>query len=82
MRRPPRTAKECPKRDIAGVLHRLENLAGLAFATSAMPRATLVDVQGQLIRPLTATGVQLYGPRPGPVMPRWRHPWRPPLAPP
>ena len=31
MRRPPRTAMECPKRDIAGVLHRLENLTGVGF---------------------------------------------------
>ena len=31
MRRPPRAAMECPKRDIAGVLHRLENLTGVGF---------------------------------------------------
>ena len=31
MRRPPRAARECPKRDIAGVLHRLENLTGVGF---------------------------------------------------
>ena len=31
MQRPPRTAMECPKRDIAGVLHRLENLTGVSF---------------------------------------------------
>ena len=31
MRRPPHTAMECPKRDIAGVLHRLENLTGVGF---------------------------------------------------
>ena len=31
MQRPPRAAMECPKRDIAGVLHRLENLTGVGF---------------------------------------------------
>ena len=31
MWRLPRTAMECPKRDIAGVLHRLENLTGVGF---------------------------------------------------
>ena len=31
MRRPPHAAMECPKRDIAGVLHRLENLTGVGF---------------------------------------------------
>ena len=31
MRRPPCTARECPKWDIAGVLHRLENLTGVGF---------------------------------------------------
>ena len=31
MRRPPRAARECPKWDIAGVLHRLENLTGVSF---------------------------------------------------
>ena len=31
MQRPPRAAMECPKRDIAGVLHRLENLIGVGF---------------------------------------------------
>ena len=31
MRRPPRAAMECPKWDIAGILHRLENLTGVGF---------------------------------------------------
>ena len=31
MWRPPYTAMECPKQDIAGVLHRLENLSGVGF---------------------------------------------------
>ena len=31
MWRPPRAAMECPKWDIAGVLHRLENLTGVSF---------------------------------------------------
>ena len=31
MWRPPRAAMECPKWDIAGVLHRLENLTGVGF---------------------------------------------------
>ena len=31
MQRPPCTAMECPKQDIAGVLHRLENLTGVGF---------------------------------------------------
>ena len=31
MWRPPRTAMECPNQDIAGVLHRLENLTGVSF---------------------------------------------------
>ena len=31
MRRPPRTATDCPNQDIAGVLHRLENLTGVGF---------------------------------------------------
>ena len=31
MWRPPRTAMECPTQDIAGVLHRLENLTGVSF---------------------------------------------------
>ena len=31
MQRPPCTARECPKRDIAGVLHRLENLTRVGF---------------------------------------------------
>ena len=31
MQRPPHAAMECPKRDIAGVLHRLENLTGVGF---------------------------------------------------
>ena len=31
MWRPPQTAMECPKWDIAGVLHRLENLTGVGF---------------------------------------------------
>ena len=31
MRRPPRTAMECPKRDIAGILHRLENFTRVGF---------------------------------------------------
>ena len=31
MLRPPRAAMECPKGDIAGVLHRLENLTGVGF---------------------------------------------------
>ena len=31
MRRPPRTAMECPKWDIAGVLHRLKNLTRVGF---------------------------------------------------
>ena len=31
MWRPPHAAMECPKRDIAGVLHRLENLTGVGF---------------------------------------------------
>ena len=31
MQRPPHAAMECPKRDIAGVLHRLENLTGVDF---------------------------------------------------
>ena len=31
MRRPPHAAMECPKRDIAGVIYRLENLTGVGF---------------------------------------------------
>ena len=31
MRRPPRTATDCPNQDIVGVLHRLENLTGVGF---------------------------------------------------
>ena len=31
MWRPPRTATDCPNQDIAGVLHRLENLTGVGF---------------------------------------------------
>ena len=31
MRRPPRTATDCPNEDIVGVLHRLENLTGVGF---------------------------------------------------
>ena len=31
MRRPPRTATDCPNQDIAGVLHRLENLTRVGF---------------------------------------------------
>ena len=31
MRRPPRAATDCPHKDIAGVLHRLENLTGVGF---------------------------------------------------
>ena len=31
MWRPPRTAMDCPNQDIAGVLHRLENLTGVGF---------------------------------------------------
>ena len=31
MQRPPHTARECPKQDIAGVLHRLENLTRVSF---------------------------------------------------
>ena len=31
MRRPPRAALDCPNQDIAGVLHRLENLTGVGF---------------------------------------------------
>ena len=31
MRRPPRAATSCPSQDIAGVLHRLENLTGVGF---------------------------------------------------
>ena len=31
MRRPPHAATDCPNQDIAGVLHRLENLTGVGF---------------------------------------------------
>ena len=31
MRKPPRTATSCPSQDMAGVLHRLENLTGVGF---------------------------------------------------
>ena len=31
MWRPPRAAMDCPNQDIAGVLHRLENLTGVGF---------------------------------------------------
>ena len=31
MQRPPHTATDCPNQDIAGVLHRLENLTGVGF---------------------------------------------------
>ena len=31
MWRPPRAATDCPNQDIAGVLHRLENLTGVGF---------------------------------------------------
>ena len=31
MRRPPHAAMECPKQNMAGVLHRLENLTGVGF---------------------------------------------------
>ena len=31
MRRPPHAAMDCPNQDIAGVLHRLENLTGVGF---------------------------------------------------
>ena len=31
MRRPPHIAMDCPNQDIAGVLHRLENLTGFGF---------------------------------------------------
>ena len=31
MQRPPRAAMDCPNQDIAGVLHRLENLTGVGF---------------------------------------------------
>ena len=31
MRRPPCVATDCPNQDIAGVLHRLENLTGVGF---------------------------------------------------
>ena len=31
MQRPPRIAMDCPNQDIAGVLHRLENLTGVGF---------------------------------------------------
>ena len=31
MRKPPRMATDCPNQDIAGVLHRLENLTGVGF---------------------------------------------------
>ena len=31
MRKPPRAATSCPSQDMAGVLHRLENLTGVGF---------------------------------------------------
>ena len=31
MQRPPRAATSCPNQDMAGVLHRLENLTGVGF---------------------------------------------------
>ena len=31
MRRPPHTTMDCPNQDIAGILHRLENLTGVGF---------------------------------------------------
>ena len=71
MQKPPCMATDCPNQDIAGVLHRLENLTG-----------AIVDVQGQHIRPLRVMGVRLYGFHPSPVMPQWHRHRSPPLAPP
>ena len=67
MWKPPHAATDCPNQDIAGVLHKLENLTGVGFCH---------------IRPLMVMGVWLYGFCPSPVMPQWHHQWSPLLAPP
>ena len=82
MWKPPCAATDCPNQDIAGVLHRLENLTGVGFCCLCYTLGAIVDAQGQHIRPLTVMGVRLYGFHPSPVMPQWHHQRSPLLAPP
>ena len=82
MQKPPHVTTDCPNQDIAGILHKLENLTGVGFCCLCYALGGHVNAQGQHIRPLMVTGVRLYGFCPSPVMPQWHHQWSPLLAPP
>ena len=71
MQKPPHAATGCPSKDMAGILHKLENLTGIGFAASVTPLVTVVGAQRQHLRPLSVTEIRLYGFRHNLVMPQW-----------
>ena len=73
MRRPPRAATDCPTQDMAGVLHRLENLTGVGFYCLCYALGRNCGRSRATHQALTLTGIRLYGFRPSPVMPQWHH---------
>ena len=78
----PHVATSCPSQDMAGVLHRLENLTRVGFchlcyALGGNCRGSKATPQAPL-----GYGVRLYGFCPSPIMPQWHLQRSPPLAPP
>ena len=75
MLRPPRAATDCPNQDIAGVLHRLENLTRVGFCRLCYALGSNCGCSRATHQAPHGYGVQLYGFHPSPVMPQW-HPQR------
>ena len=70
MWKPPCVATSCPSKEMAGILHKLENLLGIGFCRLCY---TLGDscAQRQHLRPLAVTEIRLYGFCHSLVMPQW-----------
>ena len=74
MQRPPRAARECPKQDIAGVLHRLENLTRVSFCHLCYTLGNTCGCTGVTHQAPHGYRSMASGPRPSPVMPQWCRP--------
>ena len=82
MWRPPHVATDFPNQDIAGVLHRLENLTRVGFCHLCYALGGHCRCSRATHQAPHGYGGQLYGFWPSPVMPQWHHQRSPPLAPP
>ena len=71
MQKPPRVATSCPSQDMAGVLHRLENLTEVGFCCLCHALGDNCRCSKATPQALSVTGVRLYGYRHSLVMPQW-----------